>query len=266
LYNILVSESARRIRQAARDALRGQWKRVFCAYMLYVALMNIPTSLLSGILGGRGSYSLETIAAAMADADSLWGITSPLMYHDAILGLFVLIISGPLSLGISMYALTVVRGGRPGVDVVMAGFNSFGKAVGLHVLMLVFVFLWSLLLVIPGIIALFAYALAFFILADNPGMGAAGILGLSRRMMRGNKMKLLVVLLSLIGWAFLTYFALYVVSRILSNALAGPALDIAMAVLRCPIVAPLDIYLFAVTAVFYEFASGRRRQTYSSSG
>ena len=66
----------------------------------------------------------------------------------------------------------------------------------------VFIFLWALLLVIPGIIKAFAYALVPFILADEKykDKKAMEVLKLSEEMMNGHKMDLFVFELSYIGW------------------------------------------------------------------
>jgi len=69
--------------------------------------------------------------------------------------------------------------------------------------MIIFVLLWSLLLIVPGIIAAFRYSMSFYILADNPDMGIMEAINESKRMMRGNKWKFFCLNLSFIGWAIL---------------------------------------------------------------
>jgi len=71
-----------------------------------------------------------------------------------------------------------------------------------------FVFLWSLLLIIPGIIASLAYSMTFFILADEPELGASDALAKSKRMMRGYKWKYFCLNLRFIGWAILCVISL----------------------------------------------------------
>jgi hypothetical protein len=70
-----------------------------------------------------------------------------------------------------------------------------------------YVFLWSLLFVIPGIIKGYAYSMTPYILADSPGMSASDALRLSEQMMNGHKMELFVQELSFIGWYFLGMLA-----------------------------------------------------------
>lgn len=72
----------------------------------------------------------------------------------------------------------------------------------------IYIFLWSLLLIIPGIIKSYAYRMVPYILADNPNLGADNAITLSRQMMDGSKFDLFVMELSFIGWYLLGLLAL----------------------------------------------------------
>ena len=71
-----------------------------------------------------------------------------------------------------------------------------------------FTILWSLLLVIPGIIKSYSYAMTSFILKDEPEMKNNAAIEKSMAMMEGSKMKLFMLDLSFIGWAILCIFTL----------------------------------------------------------
>lgn len=66
-----------------------------------------------------------------------------------------------------------------------------------------FIFLWSLLLIIPGIIKSYSYAMSNYIMADNPEVGALEAITKSRKMMKGHKFRLFVLDLSFIFWYLL---------------------------------------------------------------
>ncbi len=76
--------------------------------------------------------------------------------------------------------------------------------VGTMLLKDIFLCLWSMLFVIPGLIKAYSYAMVPFILADNPDLGATEAITLSRKMMNGNKWKTFVLDLSFIGWELLS--------------------------------------------------------------
>ena len=84
------------------------------------------------------------------------------------------------------------------------GFRSYWPTVGAMFLRDLFLLLWSLLLIVPGIVKSYSYRLTPYILADNPGMKGTDAITLSRRMMDGQKWNAFVLDLSFIGWDLLS--------------------------------------------------------------
>lgn len=78
------------------------------------------------------------------------------------------------------------------------------RAVGTVVVMNIFVFLWSLLLVIPGIVKAYEYRMVSYLLADEPQLGTMDCLRRSKEMMKGHKWNAFVLDLSFIGWELLS--------------------------------------------------------------
>ena len=70
----------------------------------------------------------------------------------------------------------------------------------------IFTFLWSLLFIIPGIIASISYSLVHFIKLDNPELNEFEVIRRSKEMMKGHKMDYLILWLSFIGWFILGIF------------------------------------------------------------
>jgi uncharacterized membrane protein len=66
-----------------------------------------------------------------------------------------------------------------------------------------YVVLWSLLLVIPGIIKSYSYALVPYLLKDNKKLEYNDVITKSRKLMDGHKFDLFVLDLSFLGWAIL---------------------------------------------------------------
>ena len=83
------------------------------------------------------------------------------------------------------------------------GFNNFKIGICLNLLIGVFVFLWSLLFIITGIIAGISYSQAFFILVDEPEIGAYEAIKKSKQMIMSKKGKYFMLSLSFLGWALL---------------------------------------------------------------
>lgn len=111
-------------------------------------------------------------------------------------GIVSLIIGGPLVLGITMFFLQFRRQQNPTFNTGFDGFKHFGPALGLYLLQGLFVLLWTLLLVIPGIIKSLSYSQSFFIMVDEPEISPLDAISKSRRMMRGAKGKLFLMYLN----------------------------------------------------------------------
>ena len=77
-----------------------------------------------------------------------------------------------------------------------------------QLLMGIFIFLWSLLLIVPGIIKAYSYAMTPYILVDRPELSVRDAIRLSGRMMSGRKLDLFCLHLSFIGWMLLCILTL----------------------------------------------------------
>ena len=86
------------------------------------------------------------------------------------------------------------------------GFRRWGRNVWGMFLVGFFTSLWSLLLIVPGIIKFYAYAMTPYILIDNPELSANQAINLSCKMMKGHKFDLFFLQLSFIGWGILSVF------------------------------------------------------------
>lgn len=113
-------------------------------------------------------------------------------------------LSSALGIGVVSIYLKLSHGESFEVGDVFEGCHIMGKAIWLQILKNIFVMLWSLLLVVPGIIKAYSYSMATYILAENPNMSANDAIKESMRIMDGHKMDLFILQLSFIGWEILT--------------------------------------------------------------
>lgn len=157
--------SNRDLMARARESLHGQWGTAVAASAIYFAI----------------SFSIGLIPYG---------------------GLLAYLVAGPLYLGFTLLFLSVIRA-RGEVGQLFAGFQQYGRATGTYLLTILFVLLWMLLLIIPGIIMSYAYMMAFYVLADHPGVTPLEALRRSKEMMRGHKWKLFCLQFRFLGWALL---------------------------------------------------------------
>ena len=120
------------------------------------------------------------------------------------IGTIVSIVVVPaLTLAMTIIYLKLAAGEKPNIAEMFQHFDKFWAAFKVSFFTGLFTFLWSLLLVIPGIIKGLSYSMAMYILAENPDMPALEALKKSQEMMDGHKMELFVLYLSFIGWFLL---------------------------------------------------------------
>ena len=108
-----------------------------------------------------------------------------------------------LTLATAIIYLNMAAGVKPEIAELFKHFDKFWAAFKVSFFTGLFTFLWSLLLVIPGIIKAFGYSMAMYILAENPSIGALDALKQSENMMKGHKMEMFILDLSFIGWHLL---------------------------------------------------------------
>lgn len=118
-----------------------------------------------------------------------------------IIGRFV--VGSSFTLGMAWVFLKVAGGEGISVGNVFYGFEDFWTAVKGQFFVGLFIGLWSLLLVVPGLIKAYSYSMTFYILAENKGMSVLEAITLSRKMMDGHKMDLFLLFLSFFGWFLL---------------------------------------------------------------
>lgn len=160
------------IRARARELLKGKWN--------YCALVMLVYTVITG-----GFSSLPRVG---------W--------------LLSLAVSGPMTLGLSAFFLNLTRGRDARIEQVFDGFKEFVRGFLAYLLIMIFVILWALLLIVPGIIAALSYALTYYLMVDNPELSAMDAMGKSKELMRGHKMDLFLLGLSFLGWALLCILTL----------------------------------------------------------
>ena len=149
-------------------------------------------------LGGRifGNYWMMALLACLifGALEAAAGTIVP--------GIGALVITGPLAYGLCYIFLKQYRDGeKMNMGDLFSGFSSdFGQNFLIGLMSTIFVLLWSLLLVFPGIIKYYAYSLAYYIKADHPDYDWRQCINASKEMMRGHKWELFVLDLSFLGW------------------------------------------------------------------
>lgn len=188
--------------------MRNYWKSVAAG----VVSMLVTGAAVSS--GTRVSGGYEEFAAQLNAGLAQSGI-SPLVFVGVLLGVLGIsllvstainaFLNNPIQVGVHRFFLKNAQEPASPKELLYA-FQGAGylKIVAAKSLVGLFIALWGLLLVIPGVIKAFEYLVVGYILADDPDMGVMDALRKSRRMMKGHNWNAFVLSLSFLGWEILS--------------------------------------------------------------
>ena len=206
-------KSNSQFKNEALAALRGNWTKavlVTLVYFLLAAVVAGPMSYQSAKLQAYTQENATTVAkAASLIQDPAYQLIQRRVTGATGMTLLVeILILMPFAVG---YANAMRRLLFSGENELLANtfyiaFENYWHKVWGMLWMQILIFLWSLLLVIPGIIKSFSYAMTPFILDEFPELSASEAIHRSRLMMRGHKFDLFWLWLSFIGWGILCMF------------------------------------------------------------
>lgn len=267
--------SCKEMRQEAWNILTGSkwgWK-IAANYLVLTAISGLIVGVLFAIYDLADIQTWESFRQAQAvakrsgielavpSAREAWRMTFASGFSTFIQYLFQSI----LIFGLVTTLVKCIKGEEEGWF--SGAFSGFKRPLGLlwlTVLMIIKVLLWSLLLIIPGIIACFRYALAWYVKAENPELGANACLKRSGEMMKGRKLTLALFGLSYIGWILLVvipFFFVFILIGVLGATANAEGANVVTGVLSlmllCAIPAMFAAMLFVIIyimigqAVFY---------------
>jgi len=207
-------------RFTAREALRGKWG--------VAVIAGLIASLLGGISHSKGieiNFDLSSGESALEIAGQQIPLTQELFssqFMTAFAGLasvilaaafvavvVMLAVGSVVELGYARFNLDLVdRQKQPELKTVFDYFSAWRTAFCARFLRGLYVFLWSLLFIIPGVVAEYSYAMTGYILAENPELTASEAIERSKEIMYGNRWRLFCLRLSFIGWSILSALTL----------------------------------------------------------
>ncbi len=201
-------------RQLLKENAKVAFKR---NYWLCVAVSAIAMFLMGGGLSVSGSSTstqeLEDILNGQTTAQELIAQIPPGVLFalglgiiiGLVVGLFMAIfVSNVAQVGCNRYFIEN-REHKTNVGQVFYGFQGgrYTSTVSIMFLQGLYIFLWSLLFWIPGIIKAYSYMMVPYIIAENSNLDRKRVFKISRKMMRGHKWEAFVLGLSFLGWNLL---------------------------------------------------------------
>lgn len=167
-----MKKEAKFFREAAWSQLKGHWKPAVLFTLVYVIIASVAQ-----LIGSKS---------------------------DLVSILISLLALVPLGYGFNVAFLDFKRTGSPlKIEQMFDGFKDYGRVLTTKLLEAIYIFLWTLLLFIPGIIKSISYSQTNYILKDYPELKNNAAIELSMAMMEGHKFDYFYLMLTFIGWLFL---------------------------------------------------------------
>lgn len=151
---------------------------------------------------------LEVFACILL-ASALPQIALQFAPQNILLNIVVICVSAYIQLGLAVYCIGLYKGDEVNYMTIFSRFKGLKPIVFILILSVV-VTLGFILLIIPGIILSLMYSQVFYILADDPDIGAIEAFNKSEKMMRGHKWQLFMLNLEAALYIFAGIFTLFI--------------------------------------------------------
>ena len=208
-------------RRIARNSLTNKW------------LIAVAVGLVASILGGIGSngpefkvnidgsniamnfnmagqtiYSTGTNGGINSEIGAFILASLPIIITAALFMAVIYFVLGSfVGVGYAKFNLNLVDRNKASFENLFEYFSNWKTTTITRLLRALYTFLWSLLFIIPGIVAGFSYAMTEYILAENPELTPDEAIQASKSMMMGNRWRLFCLQFSFIGWDILATLA-----------------------------------------------------------
>ncbi len=193
-------------KKKAREALKGNWQTALVVTFfsgIFLTIANIlqslwlPDPLVYVSYGLYDEFTIELLRIT----DGMWAAL-------LVTNVLALLLTPALTVGENRYFLARVEGQELGVrDGLLGRMRIWHRALWLYVVMGVRIFLWSLLFVVPGILAAIRYGMAPYYLACDPDLKASEAIEKSKNTMKNMKMAYFSLMISFVGWSLLASVA-----------------------------------------------------------
>ena len=194
------------IKERSRQIIRDSNPKVLTASLIVIAL-SVVISMLSSRLVGVSVNDLQRYLQYVQQGET----DAALRYLAAhspsagarLVDLLLTCVNAIVGLGFLIFLLNSLRATAPDLGNLLDGFNYWWKLLLLNLVCGFFIALWSLLFVVPGIIAAYRYSMANYILVNRPDIGIMECIRESKRLTQGHKGELFLLDLSFLGWFLL---------------------------------------------------------------
>lgn len=198
------------LKQNARNQLSKNIETLILCNFLFFFITVLPASI-------PQLYSIPVIFNQQHRAALTIRLTPVVLWPISIA---IMLITPVLAVGLRHVYLKSANYKKPHFTEMFKHMDQFGNAFVTSLLVKIFVFLQFLLLVIPGIIAIYSYSMVYLVLAEHPEFSAMEAIRESKRIMKGHRFELFVLQISFFWWWMLTFVTFGIASVYVSPYIA----------------------------------------------
>ena len=206
--------SASDFRTMARENLRGKWKTAILLTIAasFLGAMTSATTLIEFKFESETGVVVELLGEYSFTILQAGPIATILAVLSLIWGVLILVIGGAMTLGYYQFHQNLARNEEAELNTLFVHKEKLWHGFCINFLQGLYIVLWTLCLVIPGIMAAYSYSMAHYIANDHPEMTANEVIAASKEMMHGHRWRLFCLEISFIGWELLAGLTLGIAS------------------------------------------------------
>ena len=210
---IFIKVSSYELKASARKLISENAPKLFFVSILFIVIVTLISEFQYRLMGTASA--LEQLLEHIYDEgvqsinQSAMTFLSFFRPSGAALAIVLRLMLPVLDAGYASYCMKINRGQGGEYKDILDGFLVFIKVILISIITTIFVLLWSLLFIVPGIIAGYRYRQAIYILLDDPKKGVFQCIRESKSLMRGKKLDLFLVDLTFIGWVMIDFLVVW---------------------------------------------------------
>lgn len=185
-------------KEIARDALKGNWGRAIVAMLIAACLGAFFTSLYFI------SHFMFIMSVAIRIFENLPHYFLMLVGIGIVLAVFFFFAGGPARFGYIDFNLALLDRREAVPSMVLGRFSLIWKGMYMKIALFFYELFFTILLIIPGIVTMYAYAMVPYILEEKKDYTVGKAMKMSRKIMRGHKWELFCLRFSFLGWYILS--------------------------------------------------------------
>ena len=197
------------LKAGARKQIRDNMPNIILISIVFIVIGTIVSELQFRVPDTANAITIYLQELADGKLQTFGSMYSYLRPSGIPIAILLWLVYSVIDAGYMSYCLNISRSQKGEYKDIFNGFLYVGKILLIRIVTSILTVLWSLLFIIPGIIAYYRYRQSFYILFDDPQKSAMQCIRESKRLMHGKKLDLFLLDLSFFGWWALDYLVMY---------------------------------------------------------